>query len=1058
MKCPRCHAEAPDASLFCGSCGAPLSLRASSGDDDGGVTLIPLPGKVEGGSTRPPQSRAEDDAGVTVLPAQAAASDAVTAFGPRSTPPPAPPAPGDEDGGVTYVPGTQPSAGGGDTGPLSPGQAFGPRYHIIKLLGLGGMGAVYQAWDAELGVAVALKVIRPEAAADDPAAALDLERRFKRELLLARQVTHKNVVRIHDIGELGGIKYITMPFLEGEDLATVLKREGRLGVPRTLAIARGILSGLAAAHQAGVVHRDLKPANIMVGENDEPLIMDFGIALSTTERKLSKSGSFPSAGEGLTAGLTSTGEIVGTVEYMAPEQARGEHVDQRADMYAFGLILYDMLLGRRRHEHADSAIAELRTRLERALPTPRIVDEAVPEALDRIIGRCIAPKLEDRYQTTQELVADLDRLDAEGRPLPSQRRMIHAVVAGAIALVVSMFALNWWLVKSRTPATAHAPVSVLIADFDDQTKNPVFKGALEDALRTGVEQSSFITAYPRRDAQQLAHDMKAGSRLDAEMARLVSAREGIKVVLAGSVARNGDRYSLRVDAIDPTAGKILATATGNTPPERILATVSTLANSLRGALGDRAADEARGMAAETVTSSSLEALAAYTRGQDLAAARDDDAALQAYEEAIRLDPKFGRAYAGMGVLYWNRREEAKAKASYDKAMQLVSRMTDREKYRTLGSYYMFIARNYEKAVENFEALVKLYPADDAGHGNLSIAYLFTGNLKRGIEQSRKTLELNPRSSSDRYNLAIYSLYASDFDTAVKEGTRLAKESPTFPPGGLLPVALATLLRGDREGALVAYRQLEQVSPDGESLGRYGRADLQMQLGQYADALKTLEKAIEADGKAGDAGRQARDYIASAESYLALGQAARAADAARKALRLDANNESVLVPAAMTLIDAGRPEEAEKIATVLENKLQTIMTSYARIVSAEVAVHRERYAEAIDLFRDSIKRRDSWLARYLLGRLYARTEHFPEALAELDACMKRRGEAADVFFYDTPTTRYLPPALYWYARTQNALGAADARKLYEQFLAIRGNAVPPDPLAVDARKRLATLTQ
>ena len=315
------------------------------------------------------------------------------------------------------------------------------------------------------------------------------------------------------------------------------------------------------------------------------------------------------------------------------------------------------------------------------------------------------------------------------------------------------------------------------------------------------------------------------------MARLVSAREGVKVVLAGSVTRSGDDYSLKVDAIDPAAGKVIATATDNAPPQRILASLGGLANRLRGALGDSAAEAARGMAAETVTSSSLQALAAYTRGQDLAAARDDQAALHAYEEAVRLDPKFGRAYAGMGVLYWNRREEARAKASYDKAMQLVNRMTDREKFRTLGSYYMFIARNYEKAVENFEALVKLYPADDAGHGNLSIAYLFTGNLRRGVEQSRKALELNPRSSSDRYNLAIYSVYAGDFDTAVKEGTRLAKESPTFPPGGLLPVALATLLRGDREGALAAYGQLEQVSPDGKSLGRYGRADLQMQVGQ-----------------------------------------------------------------------------------------------------------------------------------------------------------------------------------------------------------------------------------
>ena len=175
------------------------------------------------------------------------------------------------------------SPGTDEHGPLMPGQSFGERYHIVRLLGLGGMGAVYQAWDQELGVVVALKVIRPEAAAD-PEAAHALERRFKQELLLARQVTHKNVVRIHDLGELQGIKYITMPYIEGEELGTILKREGRLEVRRTIQIARSMISGLAAAHAAGVVHRDLKPANIMINTEGDALIMDFGIARSVSRQ------------------------------------------------------------------------------------------------------------------------------------------------------------------------------------------------------------------------------------------------------------------------------------------------------------------------------------------------------------------------------------------------------------------------------------------------------------------------------------------------------------------------------------------------------------------------------------------------------------------------------------------------------------------------------------------------------------------------------------------------------------------------------------------------------
>ena len=216
---------------------------------------------------------------------------------------------------------------------MSAGTEFGPRYRILRELGAGGMGVVYQAWDSVLGVAVALKVIRPDVMASDPMLAQEIERRFKRELLLARQVTHKHVVRIHDLGQVEGVKYISMPYIEGKDLASVLRERRCLPVPEALKIARQIVEGLVAAHEAGVVHRDLKPENVMIDQDGQALIMDFGIS-----RSVSRS----------TATATAAGAIVGTLEYMAPEQARGQAVDQRADLYALGLMLHDMLAGRRR--------------------------------------------------------------------------------------------------------------------------------------------------------------------------------------------------------------------------------------------------------------------------------------------------------------------------------------------------------------------------------------------------------------------------------------------------------------------------------------------------------------------------------------------------------------------------------------------------------------------------------------------------------------------------------------------------------------------------------------
>ena len=210
---------------------------------------------------------------------------------------------------------------------LRVGDHFSPRYRILKLLGVGGMGAVYQAWDHELGMGVALKVIRP-----DRAVGTEPERRFKRELVLARQVTHKNVIRIHDLGDVGGTKYFSMPYVEGADLSTLLLTRGTLPLAEMLNLARQIAAGLDAAHEAGVVHRDLKPANILVSDG-HAIITDFGVAHSLTG--------------------PSEGGIVGTLRYMAPEQARGLAVDHRADVYAFGMICYEMLAGRRWNANAD---------------------------------------------------------------------------------------------------------------------------------------------------------------------------------------------------------------------------------------------------------------------------------------------------------------------------------------------------------------------------------------------------------------------------------------------------------------------------------------------------------------------------------------------------------------------------------------------------------------------------------------------------------------------------------------------------------------------------------
>src|SRR5258705_3336696 len=312
MTCPRCGSPVPAASTRCARCAAPVGVTVATG------TLTPVP------------PAGADDA-LTSLPGVD-----VDAVSRRAEPLDTPPA---DHGETTGIPGIVRSRS--DGGPLQAGQAFGSRYHIIRALGVGGMGAVYQAWDSEIGVAVAIKVIRPETM-KDPRAAAEVERRFKRELLLARQVTHKNVVRIHDLGEIDRIKYITRRYVEGLELSTHLKREEKLSVEQILPIARSVVSGLIAAHAAGVVHRDLKPANIIISDEGDALIMDFGIARAAGGPPPALKADVAKTAARLghmtrVVDATMIGVIVGTIEYMAPEQARGQAVDQRADIYAFGL-------------------------------------------------------------------------------------------------------------------------------------------------------------------------------------------------------------------------------------------------------------------------------------------------------------------------------------------------------------------------------------------------------------------------------------------------------------------------------------------------------------------------------------------------------------------------------------------------------------------------------------------------------------------------------------------------------------------------------------------------
>jgi eukaryotic-like serine/threonine-protein kinase len=939
-----------------------------------------------------------------------------------------------------------PAAHAGPSVRFEPGAAFSFRYRILHRLGEGGMGVVYQAWDAELGIPVALKVIRPEALTGADGGE-HMERRFKRELVLARQVTHKHVVRIHDLGEFGGVKYLTMPFIEGRNLAKVLSLEGTLPVARALRIGRQVAEGLAAAHDVGVIHRDLKPENIMIDADDSAMIMDFGLARSSTRTT-----------------LTRAGALVGTMAYMSPEQARGEAVDQRADMYSWGLLVYDMLAGKRRLGRSGDAMSDLIARMQQPPPDVRSLEPRVPAGLDRIVMRCVETDRERRFATTRDLIAALDTLDAEGHAKtrasktrerspasPSSRKLIY--LAAAVALLLAVAAAIWGLQRRRdAPATVSgAPVSVLIADFQNHTGDPVFSGAVEDALSLGIEGASFITVFPRREAERAAQQIRPGATLDEEIARLVCRREGIRTMLAGSIATQGNGFRVSIRAIDPVPGTVLAEASEQARDRAdVLETVGVLSDRLRQALGDATPASAMSAERETFTAASLESARDYAQAQDLANANRDEDAIALYERAIAADPRLGRAYAGRAQSAYKLGRTAEAEDYYKKAFALVDRMTEREKFRTLGTYYLNIAGNYDLAIENYEALLKKYPSDGAAHNNLALAYFNRLEFSKALDQGRQLLAIYPSSALYRYNQALYAMYAGDFSTAEQEG-RAALSINAMLPKAHLAIAMAALAGNRVHEARAAYERARNAGARGASLAAIGLADLAMHQGRFDDAAKMLPQGIEADLESKNTAGAAAKAVALAEAEQARGDTA-AAFAAIDRARMLANDPSVLVPAAQVLLKAGRTADVTRIADQLATSLAPRPRAYSRVVRAMLLLEQQRVPDAVELLEDAQKLADLWLVRFYKGLAYSAAGAHAEALREFEACLNRRGEATAVFLDDVPTYRHIVVVSYWLGRTHEALGAHEtARRHFRDYVALRSPET--DALARDAVQRM-----
>jgi len=891
-------------------------------------------------------------------------------------------------------------------------------YTILRPLGKGGMGEVFLAEDTVLGRKVALKFLAKDALEDPLARA-----RFLREAKSAAAIDDPFICKIYETGEVDGEPFIAMEYVEGETLRDRIEREP-LSLEEAVTTAAEIAEALGVAHGHGIIHRDLKPANIMLTTQGHAKVLDFGLA-----KQVVFPGGMDTSGETATSDdLTGRGVTLGTLSYMSPEQLRAQPLTPRSDVFSFGIVLHEMLTGKHPFARPTSP-GTMSAIMVDPPPAPEISDGKIPDELVQIHDKALAKDPEDRYQSAAEVASDLA---AVRHALAPEKKGLPVIGIAAAAILA-------------------AALSVLIADFDNQTGEEVFTGVLEKATAIVIEDASFVTPLKRGTALKAAEAIRPGATvLDEELARLVAQREGVNIVITGSIAKSGEDYVVSMTAIDAVSGDVASRQRFETDSrEEVLTAVGRLAGEIRETLGDTDPEAIRRAADESFTATTLEAAHAYVQAQDLLTAGKWQDAIEAFSTLVEDYPEMGRAYSGIAVALANMGRREEAAEYYELAMSNIDHMTEREKGRTRGTYYL-MTRQYPKASEVYEQLVEAYPYDEAARVNLVLGYFYGRQMDRSLVAARNAVEAFPHSAMARANLALVAMYASDFETAKSQAEKVIVDHPGYETAYVC-LGLSQLALDDTAAANESYELLADVSDWGASLAATGLADIAIYEGRLNHAVAILEDAATTDLEGGNEAAAANKLFTLAHAELTRGRFDQAAAAAQRAVEIG-QQEQVLFEAARVFLETDRQDEAIVLATQLAERLAPEPQAYAKLIAGEIALANGEARRAVTLFREAQEILDTWIGRVDLGRAYLESEAFPEAHAEFEAALARRGEAASVFLDDVPSYHYLPPVHYYLGRALEGLGSPAAAEPYRTFLEIKANA-DGDPLVADARRRL-----